>query len=73
MLKEIITKQEAERFQKDLNRIIGEMDFTNPIEAISFANSLIDMGKHYLAIINNRLVQECYSEEDIKKFLEKVE
>lgn len=73
MLKEIITKQEAERFQKDLNIIIGEMDFTNPFEAISFANSLIDMGKHYLTIINSQLVQECYSEEDIKKFLEKVE
>ncbi|WP_405287637.1 hypothetical protein [Methanobrevibacter sp.] len=63
-----ITPEELEDFQKSLGEIIKGLDTTNPFEIIGFANSLTNMGNHYLNQITTKLIVKAYTLDELDQF-----
>lgn len=64
---EFLTDEELYDFHKSLGKIIQELDPDNPFEVIGFANSLINMGNHYLNQANSKLIANAYTLEELTK------
>ncbi|MBQ6219987.1 MAG: hypothetical protein IJH63_00540 [Methanobrevibacter sp.] len=70
---EYIRKEELKTFPSEVEQLIIKTDFTNPIETLSFCNSLIDMGKYFLTQAYTEAVKEVHSPEEMEKFMKLVE
>lgn len=65
---EYITAEDIDEFYTSLGVIIKQLDRENPFEVIGFANSLINMGHHYLNQANSKLIAHAYPVDELKEF-----
>ena len=65
---EYLTAEELDDFYKSLGEILKRVDKENPFEVIGFANSLINMGNHFLNQTNSKLIASAYSVEELEEF-----
>lgn len=70
---EYLTKEELDDFYKSLGEIIKGLDKNNPFEAIGFANSLINMGNHYLNQATTKLIANAYPTQDLEEFKKNIQ
>jgi len=63
-----LTTEELDDFHQSLGEIIKGLDKNNPFEVIGFANSLINMGNHYLNQTNSKLISNAYSIDELNEF-----
>ena len=64
-----IKTEELKTLLQQLEKLINETDFTNPIEVTSFGNSLIDMGKYFLNQSYTEAIHQIYSPEELENFM----
>lgn len=64
---ELISKDELKTFHNDLGEIIDKLDTKNPLDTISFANSLINMGTYLINQSSSKLIAKAFSKKEIRK------
>lgn len=66
---EYLEKDELKELKEQLADLIGEVDSSNPIECLSLATSLVNMGSSFMMEINSKLIPQVYSKEEINSFI----
>lgn len=63
-----LTKEELNDFHQSLGGIIKDLDTTNPFEVIGLANSLINIGNHFLNQTHTKLIAKAYPLDELDEF-----
>ena len=59
--------EELKEFHKELGVIIENLNVENPLDTISFAYSLINMGTHLINQSSSKLITKAFSRKEVMK------
>ena len=67
-----INKNDLKTMEKSIQSMIKEVDTTNPLNMIAFANTLIQIGNDIMTKTTSQLITKAYTYEELKKINPKI-